>query len=210
MLELVQRPQFTVVVPPKLLQEGYLVTFTEAWPSTLVAISGKTFQVDTTNQVPYNLRYIIPTGDYRDVDLSNGSGTFQEDLYPIRSQSLFEVSMGMNPGAYVIHFYIPATRHIHSLEFAGMVPDVTSATLVYLGARRPQDSPTEDPRIKFYLVKDLAPLILRVYALPGTDYEKAILDLVVNKCDLAEVPEPTEDQLRKAKVIRYYDELRYN
>lgn len=210
MLELVQRPQFTVVVPPKLLQEGYLVTFTDGWPSTLSAVRGKTFQIDKTNQVPYSLRYIIPTGDFRDVDLSNGNGTFQESIYPERSQSLFEVSMGLSPGAYVVHFFIPATRHIHSLEFAGMTPDVTSATLVYLGARRPQDSPIEDPQIKFYLVKDLTPLILRVFALPGTDFEKTIMELVINKCDLAEIAEPTQAQLQKSKVIRYYEELRFN
>lgn len=210
MLELQLRSQFTVVVPPKLLQEGYLVNFTDAWPSTLSTVRGKTFQIARTNQVPYSLRYIIPTGDFRDVDLSNGTaGGFFESIYPTRSESLFEVSLGLNPGAYVVHFFIPATRHIHSLEFAGMTPDVTSATLVYLGARRPEDSPIEDPRIKFYLVKDLTPLILRVFALPGVDYEKVIMELTINKCDLDEIPEPTQDQLQKAKVIRHYDELRF-
>lgn len=210
MLELVPRPQFTVVVPPKLLQEGYLVHFTDAWPSTLDFVRGKTFQINKVNQVPYSARYIIPSDDYRDVDLSNGNGTFQESIYPTRNQSLFEVSLGLNPGAYVVHFFIPATRHVHSLEFAGMTPDVSSATLVYLGARRPEDSPIEDPRIKFYLVKDLSPLILRVFTLPGVDYEKAIFEFTINKCDLAEIANPTQDQLQRAKVIRYYDELRYN
>lgn len=208
MLELVPKPQFTVVVPPKLIQEGYLVKFTEAWPSTMTTVRGKTFRVEATNQVPYPRGYIIPTGDYRDVDLSNGDGTFQESFYPTRSQSLFEVSLGLRPGNYVVQFYIPATRSIHYLEYAGMTPDVTSATKVYLGARKPEDSPPDDPRIKFYLVKDLEPLILRVFVLPGVDYDKCTLDFIVNKCDMRAI-EPTEEQKLKAKVIRYYTELKF-
>ncbi len=209
MLELSPKPQFNVIVPPKLIQEGYLVTFTDAWPSTLVHVKGKTFRVEAANQVPHSIGYVIPTGDYRDIDLSNGSGTFQESFYPTRTQSLFEVSLGLRPGNYVVHFYIPATRHIHGLEFAGMTPDVSSSTLVYLGARKPEDSPAEDPRIKFYLVMDLAPLILRTYVLPGVDYEKVVFDYTINKCDLRQIDQPTEDQKKRAKVIRYYEELRF-
>ncbi len=210
MLELVPKPQFTVVVPPKFLQEGYLVNFTDAWPSTMQHVKGKTFRVDSVNQVPYSRGFIIPSGDYRDVDLSNGSGTFQESFYPTRSRSLFEVALGLSPGNYLVHFYIPATRHIHSLEYAGMTPDVGSATKVYLGARKPVDSPREDPRIKFYLVHGLAPLILRVFVLPGVDYEKCVLDFTVNKCDLRLIEAPSAADQLKAKVIRHYDELRFN
>ena len=211
MLELVPKPQFTVVVPPKLLQEGYLVHFPSAWPSTQDARRNKTFRIKATNQVPYALSggFIIPEGDYRDVDLSNGSGEFQESIYPIEDENLYEVSLGLSPGNYLVHFFIPATRHIHSLGFAGMVPDVSSATLVYLGARYPKDSPVDDPTIKFYLVKDLAPLILRVFVLPGVDYEKVVLQATINKCLLDVIPEPTPDDMRKAKVIKYYDELRF-
>ena len=208
MLELVPKPQFTVVVPPKLLQEGFLVSFTDGWPSTITHVRGKTFRIDVVNQVPYSRGYIIPTGDYRDVDLSNGTGSFQEKLYPTNTKSLFEVSLGLRPGNYVVHFYIPADRHVHGLEYAGMTPDVSSATLVYLGARKPEDSPSEDPRNKFNLVKDLAPLILRLYVLPGVDYEKVVLDMTISKCQLNEI-QPTEQQKAKAKVIRYYEELRW-
>ena len=209
MLEFTPLPQFTVVVPPKLLQEGYLVSFTNAWPSTLSAVRGKTFQINRTNQVPHSLRFIIPTGDFRDVDLSNGSADAQESLYPVVNSNLYEVSLGLSPGAYVVHFLIPATRFIHELGFAGQSPNVNSATLVYLGARRPQDSPIEDPRIKFYLVNDLTPLILRVFTLPGVDFEKIIMELTINKLDLVEIENPTDDQLVKSKVIRYFEELRF-
>jgi hypothetical protein len=208
LLELVPKPQFTVVVPPRLIQEGYLVHFTDAWPSTLQHVRGRTFRADVVNQVPYSTRYIIPTSDYRDVDLSNGNGTFQESLMPTRNNSLFEVSLGLSPGAYVVHFFIPATRHVHALEFAGMTPDVNSPTLVYLGARRPDDSPSEDPRIKFYLVRDLAPLILRLFVLPGVSFEKIILDWTINRINMTEIDQPSQEQLTRSKVIRYFEEYR--
>lgn len=211
MLELVPRPQFTVVVPPRLLQEGYLVHFPGDWPSTLTSIRNKTFRIEATNQVPFALSggFIIPTGDFRDVDLSNGSGQFQESIYPIQDKTLFEVSLGLKPGNYVVHFFIPATRSIHNLEFAGQVTDVTSPTLVYLGARRPEDSPADNPTIKFYLVNGLAALVLRCFVLPGVDFEKVVLQTTINKCLLQEVPEPTQDDMRKAKVIKYFESLRW-
>lgn len=217
MFELVPKPQFTVVVPPKLLQEGYLVQFTKAWPSTLVHVSGKMFRIEATNQVPYDLNFIIPEEDYRDVDFSNGSGTFQESIYPTSTESLFEVSIGLGPAwdpdepppNFLVHFYIPATRSIHYLEASGMVPDVDSATLRWLGARKPVDSPYVDPRIKLYFVMDLEPVIARVYVPPGVDYEKCVLGLTVNKCRLSEIGQPTEDQKLKAKVLRYYTEQKW-
>ncbi|MBA7469814.1 hypothetical protein ES707_05088 [subsurface metagenome] len=209
MLELVPKPQFSVVIPPKTLQEGYLVHFDSDWPSTHNAIREKTFRIDAVNQVPYDLPYIIPTGDYRDVDFANGSGTFKENIYPEHQSSLFEVLVGLKKGNYLTHWYIPAGKSVHRLEYAQMYPDLTDTKKKYLGARQPKDSPYYDPRIKLYLVKDLAPLIMRLYVLGGVDYEKCVIGLTVNKCQMREIDAPTEDQLLKAKVIRYYDYLRW-
>ncbi|KKK52929.1 hypothetical protein LCGC14_3099960 [marine sediment metagenome] len=50
---------------------------------------------------------------------------------------------------------------------------------------------------------------MRLYVLAGVDYEKCGLDFIINKCQLRELETPTEDQKLKAKVIRYYDELRW-
>ncbi len=90
-----------------------------------------------------------------------------------------------------------------------MVPDVTSATRKYLGARKPEDSPYDDKRIFFYAVKDLEPLILRAYVDTGIDFEKVIIGLLVNKCYLKHIPSPTAEQMRLAKKIAYYTELRW-
>ena len=209
MLELVPKPQFSVVIPPKTLQEGYLVTFSSDWPSTHEAIREKTFRIDAVNQVPYDLSYIIPTGDYRDVDFANGSGTFKENIYPENQNSLFEVLLGFKPGNFLSHWYIPAGKSVHNLEYAQMYPDLTNAKRKYLGARQPKDSPYDDPKIKLYFVKDLAPMIMRLFVLPGVDFEKIVTGLTVNKCQMREITLPTEDQKLKAKVIRYYDYLRW-
>ena len=75
MLELKPMPEATVSPGvPKLLQEGYYVRFTDAWPLTLPQVKGKFFQVEKTNQVPYDITRIIPGGNYTDVDLSNATG----------------------------------------------------------------------------------------------------------------------------------------
>lgn len=211
MIELQQKPQFTVVQPPKLLQEGYLVHFSDGWPSTHSAIRGKTFRIDKVNQVPYDLSYILPVSDYRDIDLSNGTGTYQENLYPTNQATLYELSLGFKPGSYLVHFYVPASQDVSSLEQATMInPDITDDEKKFLGARQPKDSPYDNPQIKLYLVKDLTPLIIRPIIQADVDFELVVLGIVVNKCKLVEIPQPSKDDLQKAKVIKYYEELTKN
>ena len=207
MLGLKPQPLATVSPPvPKLLQEGFFVRFTDQWPLTLPHVKGKTFQVEKTNQVPYDLSYIIPANDYRDVDLSNAAGG--ENIYPENTKTLYQILLGFKLGNFLVHFYIPAGEYVHRLEQAGMVPNVASATLRYLGARKPEDSPYDDKRIFIYTVKDLEPLLARVFVDNGVDFEKCILGLVVNKCYLKEIT-PTAEQLAKALVVKYYTEIRW-
>ncbi len=208
MIELRPMPVATVSPGvPKLLQEKYLVRFTDVWPAEHSHLSGKCFQIEKTNQVPHDLPYIIPGNDFRDVDLSNAAGG--ENLYPENLSTLYEVELGFKPGNYMVHFYIPAGEHLHRLEQPGMVPDVTHATRRYLGARKPEDSPYDDKRIFMYFVKDLEPLILRVFVDTGIDFEKCVLGLVVNKCRLVLIPSPTSEQLNRCKKLSYYSELRW-
>jgi len=207
MLELKPISEATVgATLPKLLQEGYYVRFTDQWPLTLPHVKGKTFQVEKTNQVPYDITRVIPGGNYTDVDMSNATGG--ENIYPENTKTLYETILGFKPGNYLVHFYIPAGEYVHRLEQAGMVPNVASATLRYLGARKPEDSPYDDKRIFMYSVKDLEPLILRLLVDNGVAWEKMVLGLVVNKCYLKQIT-PTAEQLARAKKIDYYTELRW-
>ena len=208
MLEYLPTPLATVSPGvPKLLQENFFVKFTEAWPAELSYVRDKCFRIEKTNQVPHDLSYIIPSADFRDVDLSNAAGG--ENIYPENVYTLYEVLLGFKPGNYLVHFYIPAGEYVSRLEQAGMVPDVAHATRRYLGAKKPEDSPYDDKRIYMYFVKDLEPLILRVFVDNGIDFEKCVLGLTVNKCRLTQIAVPTPDQLRLAKTIHYYSELRW-
>ncbi len=207
MLELKPMPLATVSPPvPKLLQEGYYVRFTEQWPSTLPAVKGKFFQIEKTNQVPYDITRIIPGGNYCDVDMSNSAGG--ENIYPENTKTLYQTILGFKPGNYLVYLYIPAGEFVNRLEQAGMVPNVASATLRYLGALKPVDSPYDDKRIFMYSVKDLEPLILRLFVDNGVAFEKIVLGLVVNKCYLKQIT-PTAEQLARALKIDYYTELRW-
>jgi len=209
MLELQLKPQFTVVIPPKLLQEGYLVHFPTTWPSQYKYVTGKTFRIDAALQIPYDMSYILPTGDFRDVDFSNGGGQFQENIYPENAISLFETVVGFKPFHGITEWFIPAGRSIHRLEFAQMEPDITNAQRLFLGAFTAKDSPYDDPRIKFYSIKDMTPLIMRVFIHAGVDFEKVVVGVTINRLKMREIPQPTDGELQKAKVIRYYDELRW-
>jgi len=209
MIELQAKPQFSIVIPPKLLQEGYLVNFPTTWPSQYKYVSGKTFRIDAVDQVPYELSYTLPTGDYRDVDFSDTVGTFAEFIYPTNAITMYEVSIGFKPGAFLAQWQIPAGKSLHRLEYAQMEPDITHAKRRYLGATTAKDSPYDDPRIRLYFIKDLSPLIMRLFVLPGVDFEKIVVGATVNACKLREIPGPSQEQELKAKVIRYYDELRW-
>jgi len=208
MIELKPSPLATVSTGvPKLLQEGYYVRFTDAWPAEISPVRGKFFQIAETNEVPYDVFHTLPTNDYRDVDLSNSAGG--ENLYPENIATLYEVLLGFKPGNYLTQFFIPASEALSRLEAPSMNPSPTSATLRYLGARKPEDSPYDDKRIFMYFVKNVEPLILRVLVDTGIDFEKCVLGFTINKCRLSQVAVPTAEQMRLAKVIRYYSELRW-
>jgi hypothetical protein len=208
LIEFLPSPKATVSPgQPRLLQKGFFVKFTNEWPDTLPYVKGKFFQIARTNQVNHDLSYILPSGNYRDVDFSNQVGGV--NLYPENTKSLFEVALGFKKDNYQVQFYIPAGEFVNRLEQAGMVPNVASATLKYLGAFKPEDSPYEDKRILLYFLKDLEPLIARTFVDTGCDFAKVVFGLTINKCYLEEMKTPTADQLARARTVLYYSEMRW-
>ena len=103
------------------------------------------FQISVAKQIPYDLGYWIPGGDYRDVDFSNGGGLLQENVYPENDSTLEEVGVTFKEGDFLAEFYIPANTTYDYLEYAGMTPTLTDPKLKYLGAYRPEDSPYKKP-----------------------------------------------------------------
>lgn len=207
---------------PSLLQEGYYVKFSDAWPPTLNNVTyldatgqtrGKFFQIQVTNQVSYDLSYKIPANDFRDVDFSNNLTGFNENLYPNNTKTLYETVIGFKPCNALIYFFIPAGEYVNRLEQPQMVPPAAlpfSPTLRYM-ARKPEDSPYTDKRIYFYSVYQMDALIMRLFVDNGVDFDKVVTGLTVNKTYLTEIAPQnvTDSQRAKAKLIRYYTEERW-
>jgi len=222
MIELKPAPQaFVSPGVPALLQPGYYVRFSDSWPATLNHVTfqdaggntrGKFFQVKYTNQVNYDLSYKIPANDFRDVDFSNVVSANNENLYPHNPKTLYETLIGFKDANMLAIFYIPTGEPISRLEQPSMIPPVAlpfSATLRYLGAKKPADSPYEDKRIYFYSVYQMEALIMRLFVDNGVDYDKCVVGLVVNKCSLEQIANPNKEQLDKAKLVPYYTDERW-
>ena len=168
--------------------------------------SGKVFEVEEEPIiVPYQISYVLPGDDYKDVDLSNATNGVK--LYPEKEYVLYQMAVGFKPGDYLVHIFIPGTKYVYELGDTDMYPDVTDASKKYLGAKTYKDSPADAPLLFLYAIKDMAAFTFRFYVLEGVDYEKCTAAFQINKCQLTEIEEPTEEQLEKALLIRYYDEL---
>ena len=217
----------TYVKPEDLfLRKGSWVRFSQAWPDSPAAWArGKTFVVSQEPLiVPYQASRILPGNDYTDIDLSNATAGLK--LYPESEGRVFQIGVGFKPGQYIVHTYVPTPRYVYSLEDSSMFPDVTSATLKYLGAKVPEESPFDAPLWQLFAIKDMVAFILRLYVLDGIDFEKVTVGFWINKCMLSEIPKPvdpktiktpTEEERRKwrdweeiqerALLLRFIDEM---
>jgi len=214
----------TQVKPEDLfLQKESWVYFTNQWPDTWKWCSGKLFRVeDEPVIVPYAASYILPKNDYKDIDLSNSTAGLK--LYPETEGILYQ----FKPGDYITHIYVPKEKYVYHLGESSMYPDLTSATLKYLGAKRPSDSPARAPLLFLYFIKDGPAFYLRPYVLDNVDYEKCTIECTINKCKLELIPEPSpppqtataeeraryeqekekyEEMVKKALKIPYYTEI---
>ena len=242
-----QRPKSLASVEPgvpALIQDKWYLKFSDSWPpdrTNVVGTSptgknyGRFFQVVARNEVPYDLPYIIPANDFRDVDFSNVPTlpAAQENLYPIANQTLYEIQLGFKRANFLAQFYIPASQPLSRLEQTTMIapdpPTITAANfaspLRYMGQRKWQDSPYDDKKIYIYTIRDMDHLIMRLFvdtALPviATDYEKIVVGLVVNKLKLQEIPTqfdtngnvvfPDTQMMQRAKPIPYYTDQRWS
>lgn len=189
-----------------LLQKGSWARFSGSWPDTHKWATGKVFAVaQEPIIVSYQASYTLPGGDYKDIDLSNATAGLK--LYPEKEGVLYEIALGLKPGAYLVHIYIPKDRYVYSLGEATMFPNVADTLLKYLGAKTSADSPFSTPLLRLYAIKDMAAFILRLYVLEGVAFEKCTLGFWINKLQLQEMPSPTAEQKEKAILLRYYDEL---
>lgn len=189
-----------------LLQKGAWVYFSPKWPGTWDWCSGKLFEVsEEPVVVPYAASYTLPGGDYKKVDLSNSTAGLK--LYPEEQGVLYECAVGFKPGDYVTHIYVPAEKYVFHLGESTMYPDVTDAARLYLGAKRPGDSPHTAPTLRLYFIKNAPAVYLWPYVLGSVTYEKVTIEFSLNKCKLTQVAGSAEEMIKRAKKIAYYSEL---
>jgi hypothetical protein len=188
---------------PIVLLPGQGVRFSDQFPDTLSHVRGKTFTISKAVEVRYELSWILPTLDYKDIDLSNSNSG--EKLYPNQSDELYETVIGLKPGNYFVQVFFPANQPVYRLSWSTMYPDASNAALKYLGAVKPEDSPPDNPIFKIYSVFKLDPFYLRMVVDDGIDYEKMTLVLTINRCKLVE--EPPEGS--QPKYIPYITELQW-
>lgn len=197
----------TQVKPEDLfLQKESWVYFTPAWPDTWKWASGKLFEVaDEPIILSYAASYILPASDYKKIDLSNAAAGLK--LYPENEGILYQCALGLKPGDYITHIYVPSEKYVYHLAESTMYPDVSSATKKYLGAKRPSDSPAGAPLLFLYFIKDAPAFFLWPYILESVSYEKVTFEFTINKCKLKEKLSAPEEQIKKALKIPYYTEL---
>lgn len=201
MIEL--RPVEVPTTRPKVLLPGHWVKFSNNFPSSL-NVGGKTFSIAKQQQVGYPRSLKVKEACYVDLNLSNDDG--QEYLYPDIADHLYETLIGFKPGNFMCHVYFPADYPLYRLDYPEMSPLISSATLKYLGAIKPEDSPVDNPIFKLYTVYNLKPIILRMIADDGVDYEKITIEFTINRCLLqAGTPPPGST----VKLIQYLDEIKW-
>lgn len=202
MIEL--RPVEVPTARPKILLVDHWVKFSANFPDYLKHVKNKTFRIARQVQVAYELSYILKEACYKDINLSNEDTGVK--LYPDADDNLYEMLIGFKPGNYYIIPYFPADQPIYRLDYATMTPLVSDAALKYLGTIKPADSPAEDPKFKLYLVHELKPVILRLVADDGVDYEKITMEILINRCNMSE---ETPEEKVPVKKVEYLDALKW-
>lgn len=193
---------------PSLLLNSHIVHFSEKYRTGETdRYANQYFMVTDPQQVSYDRYYILYQNDYVDIDLHNASsGT--ENIYPEAVDELYEVLLGIE-GDVLTYPIIPSPdRHFQKLGYTGMIPDSSDDTKRYLGCYKESDIPYESLRLRLTFVKNLDPMILRIYIDSPKDYEKAVIRFLINRCRIKKLERPTPEQMSIARKILHYSELK--
>lgn len=192
--------------------------FTKRWNGNNAWVSDKYFEIVRTMLIDYRFTYTIPGNDYVAVDLSNATSGL--NLYPETTGQLNEILIGFKPGNYTTQIDIPSGKALASLSVSSMIPSPTDATFKYLNSKPPESSPESNPSLKFWAIKDMEAIVLKLINLgaASTDYEKMTFVVKVARHVLEEIPAEF-DQVSQCKIppfeerqyttIPHMDELRF-
>ena len=205
-----------VLVRPEdlLAKKGSWFTFSGAWPSDQVFgwAANKSFVVSQDPILtPIYQSYILQNNDYQYVDLSNQfptSSTGQPaslQLYPARTQVLYQIAISMSPGKYFVQTQLPKGVYIYTPGSSVLFPNISDPVLRYVGAKYAPSSPDAGAIWMAYAIQQM-PAIILIPFVDGVDFEKCTFKFFVNKCVLS--PQTlTPDQIKQSTLIEYYTEL---
>ena len=182
---------------------GQNLYFTPAWPDAHKWAKNKYWEIKESVLVNYDKGYILPGGDYKNLDLSNAVAGLK--LYPASEGAVYEILIGLKPGNYQTALYIPGVNdYLLALGDSSMYPDLTDTERRYLAIITPDDSPYDNPLLKIWAIKDMAAWIIKDYILSGVDFENSILGFRIAKHRLSEIPKLD----RNFTTIKYYTEIK--
>jgi len=201
---------------PKLLLDGHIIHISSKFKSGNTAqFADKYYEILNPQQVSYDRWWILPTADYRNVDLSNGTGTWQESIMPYEVQEINEVLFGFSGKDTLVYPMVPSDRYFQKLSYTGMSPLTSSTTLRYLGCWKECDCyyDQEDPEntslnVRMMFLKDVEPLILRTYIDSAAAHEKVIFHFMINRCTIKQIVSPAPSDKSKAREILHWSELK--
>jgi hypothetical protein len=201
---------------PSLLLDGHIIHVSAKFASGNTAqFADKYYVIDNPQQVPYDRWYVLPTADYRDVDLSNGTGTWQESIMPYEVSEINEVLFCFSGHQTLVYPMVPSARYFQKLSYSGMSPLPTNTTLRYLGCWKETDCyyDQNDPKnttmfVRMMFLKDIEPVILRTYIDSENTFEKVVMHFLINRCTIKSLPNPTAEEKRVARKILHWSELK--
>jgi len=164
---------------PELLRKGRLLKFQGDFNDTIR--NNDVVEITQSVVISYKKGFIIPPDDRIAIQLDNSANGLR--LYPTDDDTLYEILIGFKwDGNFLIYPQFPAGRYLWRLDDPTMYPDPTADDeRRYVGAIKPEDSPSKKPKVRTYTLKDMEPLILEVSNV-GNDYGKLIFEFTINKC----------------------------
>lgn len=186
---------------PTLLKQRDIVTFTERFPD---AFERKTFEVRLTQQVPYSRQFFLDSGQTFIFDMKDeDDGGFEPVLYT----TLYEILVSIRCPDILGYVLVPDPRYLNRLEQSNFFPEPANDMKRYIGPFTQRDSEVGNSKMIIHYVRDQTPVKLKFFndsPLPG----KIELVTVVNRCRIDRKEIPTDDELKRARVIVHPDIIR--
>lgn len=169
---------------------------------------GDMFKVVRTQQVSYEQSFILPPGDFTQIDLSSESAT-SLGLYPMSTDTLYEILVGIKASEDIItYIQVPAGKYFARLEKPELFPNPLTPQLRYIGHIDESKTPYKEPKLRIHTVKDLEPVVFQLYN-DGSRYGKIVYTFLVNRCQIERIQAEEAATIDVYREIQHYEALRW-